>query len=400
LFWNEAEFNFRANTVQQAQQRLSLQNALQQADSPRMAAPPQAAATEAVFRAFWLGDALVLARRVNPGPDFVIQGCWLDWTSLRRLLLDSIRDLFPNAKLEPLTRPLDEPNARRLATLPVELLTGSPAPGAPAAWTPLRLALLVAWTCVLIAVVAVGFLLRGTLNLSERRAAFVSSVTHELRTPLTTFRLYSEMLSEGMVSDDTARKAYLATLCAEANRLTHLVENVLAYARLERTTASQRQERIALGDLIERVKPRLIERTGQAGLTLVEEAGERARSAVVRVDIAAVEQILFNLVDNACKYAAPTATRRILHLEARPHHRKFIGLRVRDHGPGLTAEAIRRLFQPFAKSAQAAAETASGVGLGLALSRRLSRGLGGDLRLDRDVEQGAAFLLLLPLAAR
>jgi signal transduction histidine kinase len=187
-----------------------------------------------VFRAVWLDDALVLARRVDLGSDFRIQGCWLDWTNLRHALLDSIRDLFPEAELEPVTHPPGEPSARLLASLPVQLLTGSAASTVPAVWTPLRMALLVAWVGVLIAGLAVALLLRGTLSLSERRAAFVSAVTHELRTPLTTFKLYSEMLAEGMVTDESRRQGYLATLCAEANRLTHLVDNVLAYARLER----------------------------------------------------------------------------------------------------------------------------------------------------------------------
>ena len=399
-FLNETEFNFRANTFQEAQQRLSLQNSLQQANPTQTPASLPEPNTSGVFRAVWLGDALVLARRVNLDPDFVIQGCWLDWTSLRQSLLDSIRDLFPEADLEPVTRRSDELHARRLAALPVQLLTGSPPLNTSATWTPLRLALVMAWVGVLVAGLAVALLLHGTLSLSERRAAFVSAVTHELRTPLTTFKMYSEMLAGGMVSDATTRRGYLATLCAEANRLTHLVENVLAYARLERTSAHRRHEPIALGELLECVKPRLLERAGQAGLTLATRVDEQARQTVVRVDVNAVEQILFNLVDNACKYAAPNAKERTLHLETRPHRRRFVVLWMRDHGPGLTPTALERLFQPFAKSAQVAAESASGVGLGLALSRRLSRELGGDLRLDRQVKDGAAFLLLLPLNLR
>jgi signal transduction histidine kinase len=398
-FRNDAEFNSRANNFIQAQQRLSVQNVLRQYESPLSPAPTPTAAARGVFRAVWLDDALVLARRVDLGSDFRIQGCWLDWTNLRHALLDSIRDLFPEAELEPVTHPPGEPSARLLASLPVQLLTGSAASTVPAVWTPLRMALLVAWVGVLIAGLAVALLLRGTLSLSERRAAFVSAVTHELRTPLTTFKLYSEMLAEGMVTDESRRQGYLATLCAEANRLTHLVDNVLAYARLERGDTRHREECIALGELLERVKPRLLQRAEQAGLTLADDADAQARRAVVRFNVAAVEQILFNLVDNACKYAAPTATARTLHLETRPGHGRFAILRVRDHGPGLTTEALRHLFQPFGKSAQSAAETVPGVGLGLALSRQLSRRLGGDLRLDRQVKDGAAFSLLLPLSA-
>lgn len=114
----------------------------------------------------------------------------------------------------------------------------------------------------------------------------------------------------------------------------------------------------------------------------------------VRTDPAAVDQILFNLVDNAGKYAAAAADRRI-HIEADSAGRWAV-LRVRDHGPGISARDLRCLFKPFRKSAERAATSAPGVGLGLALSRRLARALGGDLRLVRAGGAGAAFELRLP----
>ena len=74
-------------------------------------------------------------------------------------------------------------------------------------------------------------------------------------------------------------------------------------------------------------------------------------------------------------------------------------LRVRDHGQGISAESAKRLFKPFSKSAQEAAHSAPGIGLGLALCRRLSRSLGGDLRFVRNATRGACFELRLPLDA-
>lgn len=207
------------------------------------------------------------------------------------------------------------------------------------------------------------------------------------------------MLAEGMVQDEDRKRQYLNTLCSEANRLGHLVENVLAYARLERGSARSRIESLSLGQLIDRVKPRLTQRAEQAGMTLQVEGSEETLQSVVHVDVPAVEQILFNLVDNACKYATPAASAdKIIHLEAFPD-RKFAMLRVRDHGQGISEEGARRLFKPFSKSAHEAAHTAPGVGLGLALCRRLSRSMGGDLRLEPVVKNGASFVLSLPLSA-
>jgi signal transduction histidine kinase len=116
------------------------------------------------------------------------------------------------------------------------------------------------------------------------------------------------------------------------------------------------------------------------------------------VDVPVVEQILFNLVDNACKYAAPLASEKRIHLEAVPEDGKFALLRVRDHGQGISAEVAKRMFQPFNKSATEAAHSAPGVGLGLALCRRLSRSMGGDLEWANSESKGTCFELRLPSA--
>lgn len=387
---NSAEWNARANVLQK-------QNSQSDAQAAKAIAPASFNLSEGPFKATWIGPALVLARRVTVDGRPLIQGCWLDWDNLRASLRSTVSDLFPSGDLQPIPAVSGDKDTRRLVALPVQLLTG-PLTLAPLPfWSPIRISLLVAWSCVLLAALAVAVLLNGAVSLSERRGAFVSAVTHELRTPLTTFKMYSEMLAEGMVTDETKRRHYLTTLCSEANRLSHLVENVLAYARLERGSARSRVERVTLRDLIERSRDRLEQRAEQAGLLVVVDSEATALDKVVHIDVSAVEQILFNLVDNACKYAAPTASEKILHLEALPDG-KFAMLRIRDHGQGISAEGARRLFQPFSKSAHEAAHTAPGVGLGLALCRRLSRSMGGDLRLDTLVKDGACFVLTLPLS--
>jgi signal transduction histidine kinase len=254
-------------------------------------------------------------------------------------------------------------------------------------------ALVVAWLGLAAVAVAAGLLLAGMISLGERRAAFVSAVTHELRTPLTTFRMYAEMLGSGMVADENQRKAYLGTLKTEADRLWHLVENVLAYARLERGRPARQFERLTLGELWQRVEPRLADRARQADMELSLEMTDSSRDAAIVTDPAAVEQIVFNLVDNACKYAARATPRTIgVQLAAVNGHAE---IRVRDQGAGIAPADARRLFRPFSKSAERAASSAPGVGLGLALCRQLARQMRGDLRYE-PTTSGATFVLVLP----
>jgi signal transduction histidine kinase len=353
---------------------------------------------EGLLRPLWAKDALLLVRRVTVNGLDYVQGSWLDWPAIERRLAASVADLLPQARLAPVKESTPSSKERSLAALPVVLAPGEIPAASSASVSPIRLSLGIVWGCVLLAVAAVAGLLWAAISLSERRGAFVSAVTHELRTPLTTFRMYTEMLSEGMVQDESKRKRYLHKLRGEADRLTHLVENVLGYARLEGGRASE-LETISVGALLERVESRLPERAEQARMTLVTGNGGAQNgvlSSRVRVDAAAVEQILFNLVDNACKYAAGAADRRI-HLEAERGTSGAV-LRVRDHGPGVPPADAGRLFQPFSKSDREAAQSAPGIGLGLAFSRRLARSMGGDLRLAAGAGDGATFELSLPAA--
>ncbi len=351
------------------------------------------------FQGVWLGDHLVLTREAWVDGVRMVQGVWLDWPTMREAWLREITDLFPKADLEPGVnatagaRPMDD--RLRFAALPVRLVQGQMAVPALAFWTPLRKSLAVALSCVLLAAAAVGLVLYGTVALSERRAAFVSAVTHELRTPLTTFRLYSEMLADGMVKDEAQKKTYLETLSGEAGRLSHLVENVLAYARLERGSAKVRAERVTIGELLERILPRLKQRADDGGMEIRMDVSESDAKTPLHIDAGAVEQILFNLVDNACKYAAPRAAERVIHVEADTRG-KFAMLRVRDHGGGIARRERLRIFHPFHKSADEAAHSAPGVGLGLALCQRLAVALGGALTLDAGWKEGACFVLRVP----
>lgn len=348
------------------------------------------------FTPAWIGTELFLVRRVDSSNGRRFQGVWLDWPALQQSLVKGVLDLVPGARLER-SHPEFE-DARRLAALPLRLDAGSvPAtPGSP--WTALRLALASAWICLALAAVALAVLLHGILALSERRAEFVSAVTHELRTPLTTFRLYSEMLADGMVPEGEQRQKYLSTLCAEASRLGHLVENVLAYARLERGRDQKRLESLRLSALVDRVLPRLVERASLADMQLLVNVDSTGAAQSVEVDVGVVEQILFNLVDNAAKYGTSESGKGCIHLEVLPERGKFGMLRIRDHGRGISPDVVGRLFEPFHRSAERAAGSAPGVGLGLALCRKLSRSMGGDLRLDGSVRDGAAFLLSLSRA--
>jgi signal transduction histidine kinase len=349
-------------------------------------------AVEGVSQPLWLGGRLLLARRVQIGNQVRVQGCWLDWDRLQQRLKDEVADLLPQVELTPVTSADPVKLSRLLASLPVQLTV--PMPIVPVAqFSPIRVSLVVAWCCLLLVTIAAAITLQSVVTLSERRASFVSAVTHELRTPLTTFRMYAEMLAGGMVPEAEQRQHYLETLRVEADRLAHLVDNVLQYARLERTNPNRRRQEVVVQQLFDRMQVRLADRTRQAEMELVVQFDSCAEQQLV-TDPQAVEQILFNLVDNACKYAAHSAKKQldlVVTCEA-----SKLAICVRDYGPGISAAGRKKLFRPFSKSVHDAAHSAPGVGLGLALCERLARELGGRLHFE-PADPGCKFCLHLPL---
>lgn len=340
---------------------------------------------------------LMYLRRCRVDGQEFYQGILTDWPRLRRLLLGQITDLFPEADLRPV--PVDQaqrdPTGQLLATIPVLLVTRTPALGPMPLLTPARMTLVLTWLAVGLAVVAASRSLGASIAFAQRRARFASAVTHELRTPLTTFRMYCDMLAEGMVDDPAKRQQYLDTLRDESTRLAGLVENVLAYAQVEEGRRPVVPAEITLGRLIDRLTPPLRHRT-DAGQMRLHAQIEAAPNTPLILDVDAVEQILFNLVDNACKYAAD-ADDRSIHLTARIENQRLTIL-VRDGGPGVPPQVAEAIFAPFERGGRDAADAVPGVGLGLALSRGLARDIGGDLVLEPAVPGGGAcFKLSIPL---
>ncbi len=351
---------------------------------------------------------LVLVRDAIVNNQAVLQGLELDWEKLRADLLGSIADVLPEATLAPSSTA--SLGAYRMATIPVVLVPPPEQFRVAWSWSPARVGLVMTWIAIIATIVAVGVVLRAAIVLSERRGRFVSAVTHELRTPLTTFRLYSQMLADGMVSDDQVREEYLSTLKRESERLTGIVENVLEYARLSRVRSgkgkSSGEQTLSPSALVARFRPALARRLSQDNLDLVASLDLDAyQDRTITVDPHAVERVMMNLIENACKYASPSDddadndehdTR--VHLDVSVND-GMLELLVADHGPGIAPSERAKIFGEFQRGLRGLGNARSGLGLGLALSRGLAREMGGDLELIRRRGHGAEFLLTIPLDA-
>lgn len=410
----EARYTVKSMTQKDVQQsraqvddlRVAIENAIRNGESWFTKNPVKPARSQPTLVnlspmvPLWLGEQgqerLIVARLVQIGDRQVCQGILLDWHRLQEILSEEISGLFPEAKFQPVrTREEDDPPfpERTMTALPIQLDPGPvnlelPAPG----WTPLRVGLSMAWAAALLALLAVGLGGWTLIDLSQRRIRFVSAVTHELRTPLTTLRLYLDMLTGGIIKDEQQKTEYLQTLHAETDRLNRLVGNVLDFSRLENQRPRLEKSIVNVGGLLEQVRS---DWQGRCQSCEKELLLDNSLPPVMSIDTdeKLVQQILGNLIDNACKYTHGAEDRRVW-LRARLENQRLV-LEVEDRGPGVAPRERRAIFLAFRRGH--GADTTGGVGLGLALAGRWASLLGGQLSVHTaDGGAGACFRLTLP----
>jgi two-component system sensor histidine kinase MprB len=211
-----------------------------------------------------------------------------------------------------------------------------------------------------------------------RQRRLVADASHELRTPLTSTRTNIDLLREGRLPEDEAKRA-LDDAAAELAALTTLVSDLVELARGEERKL--RVEDVQLDDLVgsavERAKSRAPDATFVTSLS----------PTMVRADPVLLERAILNLLDNAVKYSPPGAP-----IEVSVREGEVI---VADHGPGVADEDVARIFDRFYRSA--AARSKPGAGLGLAIVREAARAHGGDATVESS-PRGASFRLTLPAA--
>ncbi|WP_238991334.1 sensor histidine kinase [Rariglobus hedericola] len=259
---------------------------------------------------------------------------------------------------------------------------------------------LMALSGVLAGTLVSAILVGGTLLLRHARRSeeeavqkisFVANVSHEFKTPLTTIRLYSELLEQGRVPDEGKRQDYLRTIGRETQRLARLVNNVLDFSRLEQ---GQKRFELAEIDLVAELAALCdmhAPRVAESGLTLLRDFPEAG--GVVKTDRDAVGQIVINLIDNACKYAADGGEVTVSLIMRAGGGAE---VRVSDRGPGVPAEHRSRIFHKFHRVDETLTRERDGAGLGLSIARQLARGMGGELSHSPRAGGGAEFILELP----
>ena len=228
------------------------------------------------------------------------------------------------------------------------------------------------------------------LALARQQQDFVSAVSHELKTPLTSIRMYGEMLREGWV-DETKRKTYYDFIFHEAERLSRLINNVLQLARLSRNEQAASISAISVAAALAELRPRLESQLEASGFELHIEGEAAVEAMQIEVDIDWFIQIFINLVDNAIKFSANATTRRI-DIRCQRLQDGRLQFAVRDHGPGIEADQMKKIFTLFYRSENELTRETVGTGIGLALVHQLASAMNAEVDVV-NCEPGAEFRL-------
>jgi len=227
-------------------------------------------------------------------------------------------------------------------------------------------------------------------QLEALRQEFVANVSHELRTPLSLIKSAAETLIDGGREDPAITVRFLEIIDKHANRLTHLIDDLLLLARIDsgRVELNLRpvELRTAAEDALDDAA--LIARARDVTLGNEVPAGLRAAADPERL-----RQVLANLIDNAIKYGR---TGGVVTLRGRDAGGGMVEISVRDDGPGIPPDALSRVFERFYRVDKARSREQGGTGLGLAIVKNVVQAHGGDVRVESSAGRGAEFFLTLP----
>jgi signal transduction histidine kinase len=228
---------------------------------------------------------------------------------------------------------------------------------------------------------------------SENKSQFLASMSHELRTPLNAIIGLTEMMVTNAARFGTEKALEpLRRVNAAGAHLLSLINEVLDLSKIEAGKLELNPERVNLARLIDEVIGTAGQLAEKNQNRLIVEAQDNL--GALTADSMRLKQILLNLLSNACKFTKEGEV--ALRVRKVADGRDWVELAVADSGIGMTAEQQAKLFQDFIQADSLTARRYGGTGLGLALSRKLARMMGGDVTVTSEPGKGSVFAVRLP----
>jgi PAS domain S-box-containing protein len=229
---------------------------------------------------------------------------------------------------------------------------------------------------------------------NRTKSEFLTAMSHELRTPLNAIGGYAELLSMGLGGPVTTDQAeYIDRIRRSQSHLLGIINDILNFSRIEAGQVVYEIDAVSVSDVADAVVPMILPQAETKGVVV----RQQMKPTIVQADRGKLEQVLLNLLSNAVKFTSSGAITITSFDEG-----NRAGIRVEDTGVGIPADKLSSIFEPFVQVGRSLTTPHEGTGLGLALSRDLTRAMGGELRVTSEVGKGTTFSIVLkkPKAGR
>jgi len=229
------------------------------------------------------------------------------------------------------------------------------------------------------------------LHLSKMKSYFISTVSHEFKSPLTSIRQMAEMLVHGRVPSPERQQKYYTSILKQSERLSHLIDNILDFSKMEEGQKLFHFEKAditpVVSDIVESFQQHTVDQGFHINLVIPDPLPD------VVFDREAMEQVMHNLLDNACKYSGDS--RKIeVHLLSKGN--KII-ISVRDNGVGIRKEDHDKIFSRFYRAGEELTQTVKGSGIGLTIVKQIVEAHNGTIDVESEVGKGSRFTVRIPL---
>ncbi len=230
-------------------------------------------------------------------------------------------------------------------------------------------------------------------RLSELKNDFINNMTHELKTPISSISLASQMLGDKNLAKTDTMLAHLSEVFSkESKRLLFLVDRVLQISMFDQQTAIYNMKELDINELVETTVNTFrlrVEHTNGHIVTAMD-----AERSMVKGDEMHLQNVMFNLLDNAVKYRREDVPVELVIKTWNPDD-SHVAVEVRDNGIGIKRENLKKIYEKFYRVHTGNVHDVKGFGLGLAYVRQILAVHGGDIRVESEVKKGTTFTITL-----
>jgi len=227
--------------------------------------------------------------------------------------------------------------------------------------------------------------------ISRLKSEFVSNVSHEFKTPLALIRMFGETLESGIVLDEAKRREFYSIIRAESERLTHLINRVLDFSRIEAGVKHYDFRAADVVDVVRRTLDTYRFQIRDRGFTI--DCRLSSTPITGQIDPDAVAEALLNLLDNATKYSGDSREIRVT--VDREDGQMYLS--VEDRGVGIPKDELGKIFDKFYRARGTATRETPGSGLGLTLVKHIADAHGGRVVVSSEVGRGSRFTIRIPI---